>query len=503
MILVEITAAVDAAGTLRTFYASNGEYATLPTDTPANQAFSDVLDDPGDIGLNVYGDSRTGGTGVLDVGSLRLVNDGQFDPWLDYGFDGRQIVIRLHDPEVPYASMKVLFTGTVDSPPLVTRKHVTLRLRDLQQVLEVPASPDLYLGNNVLPAGIEGTPDDLKGKTKPRVFGSVFEMQPDCVNTDETVYRVNNGAVHDIPAVYDRGVLITKGSDYATSTALFAAPYSPGVYHTCFAEGLFKLSAPPNGMLTANVVEGATAAARTTAQIVKRLMAVAGVGAFDAASVTQLDVDNSAEVGICIKDNKTVRAAASEILQSIGAYAVFDATGVVRMGRLQMPSGDPLGTVTRSQVLNIERVVPRDGDQPVWRVTTQYAKLYTVQTSDLAGSVNSARKAYLSQERRNAEPASDVSVKTQFLLAEDYVMPTLLVYEADARTEAVRQLTLYKQRRNMYQITIPLEAFGNIALGREVLIKYPRFGLNTGELFVVLGIKLELGRNRVILTVWG
>ena len=50
MILVELTAAIDAQGNERTFYVSNAVFRTGATDTPAHTAFDDCLIDPAHLG---------------------------------------------------------------------------------------------------------------------------------------------------------------------------------------------------------------------------------------------------------------------------------------------------------------------------------------------------------------------------------------------------------------------------------------------------------------------
>jgi hypothetical protein len=504
MILAEIDAIIDPLGTLKTFYVSNGSYATEPSDTPGSVAFTNALDDPGDITRSVYGSTRAGGTGDLDIGALSLKNDGRFDSWINYGWDGQRILLRRYVKGLPYASMPILYSGTTDGPPQVDRKKVTMRLRDLQQVLEVPVCTNPYRGDNALPAGIEGTANDIKGKMKPRLFGTVYQVPADCVNTDVEVYRVNDGAVYDIAAVYDKGSPLTRGSDYATSALLLAAPYTPGYYQTCLAEGLFKLSATPQGVLTADVIEGSTVASRTVAQVTKRLCALAGVTLFEETSFTALDTEVPAQVGIHINDNSTVRSAINQVLQSVGAFAIFNNDGAMKVGRLHEPTATPVLTITNSRVKELERITPADGDRPLWRATTNYCKLYTQHTlATLAGSLTAARKAYLTRERRSAQPASNAAIKTQYRLADDYQLDTLLINEADARTQALRDFDLYSRHRDMYEVTIDASVLGTTQLNDVVSVQYPRYGLDDGKLFVVLGVSLQLYTNDVVLTIWG
>lgn len=513
MILAEITAAVDATGTPRTFYVSSGSYRTKPSDTPANINFVPAMTDPGSLGVNVYGDGRTSGQGSLQIGQLQLANNaGDFDSWIQYGFDGRRVVLRLYVAGTPYAAMPILFTGTVDGPPEVTRQTLTLRLKDKMQVLEVPACPNVYGGSNVLPNGIDGTVNDLKGKRRPRVYGVALNITPDMVNTSLQIFRVSDGPVADIAAVYDKGAGLTKDVDYATSALLSAATIASGHYATCFAEGLFRVNAALAGTVTADVTQGAAAPDRTAAQLIRQIALAAGIGAGEvsAADIAALDILQPAMVGIFLSGDTTARDAISQLAASIGAYAVFDVAGTLRMGRLSNPSGTPVLTLTDSQSLATERQAQKDGDIPVSSVTLSHTKVWTVQPpTDLAG-VALSRAAFLGSEFRTVQ-AADASIKLQFLLAPDLPLTSLIVDQANAAggpadLEAQRLLALYKVRRDMFAVTVHLDVLRSLGvpgLMSVVRLQTSRYGLGSGKLFLMIGFALELKRSRATLTLWG
>lgn len=279
MILVELTGAIDAAGTLRTWYLSTGRFVTSPTDSPAHTAFLDRIREPGRIGISIFSDGKTTGGTKLETGEIILNNaDGYFDDFINYGFDGRRIVIRSGESGAYPFAFATVVTATVEAVDVI-KAEVIIRIRDLQFLFSRQAQTNVYLGNNSLPNGLEGTADDLKGKPKPLVFGSVFNITPPCVNTSKLTYQVNDGPVFDIPDVYSDGVAWTQGADHATSAALQAASITPGTssYQTCLAEGYFRLSDAPAGELTCDVIQGATAADRTVAQILWQLAQRAGI----------------------------------------------------------------------------------------------------------------------------------------------------------------------------------------------------------------------------------
>lgn len=510
MILVELVGAIDAAGALETFYVSTEPFVTEPGDTPANQAFMPALVDPGSLGVSAYGDGRTSGASQLQRGDLTIANtDGSFDDWLNYSFEGRKVTIRSGSAGAYPGAFPEIMTATVESL-VVTGKEVSVQLRDKQIVLANPVLVNRYAGTNSLPNGLEGTASDLKGKPKPRIFGQVLNISPTLVNTSKLTYQVNDGAVASIDAVYDRGLARTFSADYASSGALQGATLATGsaLYSTCKAEGYFRLHDAASGQITADVTQGANAAARTVAKITEALALAAGVpsGEISASDVTALDTFNSAVVGIYLDGDSSAGDAMDRVAASIGAFYGYDPAGMLRMGVLTVPSGSPVLSIGPYSVLaGLTRRTPKDNGVPIWSATAQHSRIWTVQGSDLAGAVTAARRAFLAQPTRAAAPAVDVSVKLQFMTAGEMTLDTLLVDEAAAATEAARQLALHKVRRDIFDVPIPIDLYAAhpVKFMDVVSLTYPRFGLNSGKLFRVIGRSVELKRNRAVLTLWG
>lgn len=256
MILIELTAAINSIGALKPFYLSSEAFVTRPNDSPANVAFIPALIDPGSLGVAAYSDGRTGGGSKLEVGEIVVANsDGQFDAWLNYGFDGRPLTIRSGTGGAYPADFPAILAGTVESIEADFEKLV-IRLRDRQYILQKPVLTNRYKGDNAGPVGLEGTAADLKDKPKPRAIGKVFNISPPQVNAAKLAYQVSDGPVGEISAVYDRGAALTKGADYATSALMQAASPTSGTFITCLAEGYFRLGSLPAGQVTADVSEG-------------------------------------------------------------------------------------------------------------------------------------------------------------------------------------------------------------------------------------------------------
>lgn len=509
MIVMELTAAVDLAGTLQTFYLATDAFVTGPADTPPHTSFWAALTDPGTLGVHAYADaSTTGGGTKLEAGEVVLPNaDGQFDSWLDYSFDGRPVVIREGAEGDPYpGGFTTLFQGTVESLD-GTWRTMLLRLRDKQYLFDLPVLTNKYLGNNPLPLGLEGVAADLKDQLKPKCVGYVLQVTPKMVNTSKLTYQVSDGTVADIPVVQDRGILLTKGANFATGALMIAAVApTAGTYTTCFAEGYFRLGATPDGQITADVVQGATAADRTVAQVLKTLALASGLDPAEVSAddVAALDAVSSAVVGVWLDGEITYQSAMDNVAASLGAWYGFDTQGVMRMGVLTEPAGAAaLDLHDYDFASTIERRAARDNNIPVWKVTLEHTKLWTTQT-DLAGAVPATTKSYMSLETRKAV-SQDVTVQTQFKLATTLTVAGLLTDATSAATEAARQLALHKVRRDIFEVTISTELLpsNGLTFMDVVSLTVSRFGLDSGKLFRLIGIRYQLAKRQVVLTLWG
>jgi hypothetical protein len=507
MIAAEITAAIDAAGTLSTFYVSDDGFTSAPTDTPADKSFTARIVELPTIALNAYSDGRTGGATKLGTGRIGLANvDGGLDSWANYSFDGRPFVARTGLKTAAYpAGFNVLLAGTMESVD-VTSDRVTVELRDKQFVLDRSIrATALYGGTNALPAGLDGVPTDIKGRARPKAYGQVLGVSPPMVNTSR--YILEMGICLTVDALRSNGVVLTQGAAYVSQVDMETNAPAAGQYRVWAAGGYLRLGSFAGEQITVDLSQGTNAAARTVAQILKQLALDAGVSAGDisAADVTALDALNSSVVGVWVSGaSDTYLQTMDAIAASVGAFYGFDWAGVLRMGRLSAPTGaSAVLTVNEWDLLReVERRAPRDNGVPIWSATVNYAKNWTVQTTGLAGATTATDRGSAGQEYRG-EPATDSSIKTQWLMAGVTEVNTLLIQQAAAATEAARLLALYKVKRDIFEVTINIDKFtsSGVRMMDEVLCILPRFGMSAGRYFRLIGTAID--DRTVTLSLWG
>ena len=514
--LAEITAAVDGAGTLTTLRYSSGAGYSHPS---APGYYDARIIQPANLRRTMFATGTTTGAVEVGFGELILANvDGALDALIDYGFDGRPVRLLIGDDTAAYSSFVPVLVGTMEQAAL-TVGDITIRLRDRLASLEArPASPNTYAGTNALPAGLEGTSDDIKGRRKVRTLGRVLNVSPVCVNTSRLIYQVHDGAVSAVSAVYDNGVSLTAGAVYASQADMETAAPAASNFRVWPAGGYFRLGSSPAGTITADVTQGAAVANRTAGQLLLSLAQTGGLvsGEWSASDVTALDAAAPEELGLWLGEDMTVRAAMERVASAAGAWFGFDRQGLLRMGRVSAPSGSPavvlqsfgLGAAAPANgadILEVERLASDDPGRgvPAYRVTVNHSKNWTVQNS-VAGSVTAARRTFLAAEYR-ASVATNAAVLTKHTSSPELSFDTLLLSEANASAEATRRLGLYGVRRDRLRVRVRLDGAlaAAVDLGGVVSVALGRFGYGAGKLFIVTGIEYDAASNEAELELWG
>ncbi len=501
---VEITVH-NGTGT-ETLYLSSHPFVTSGTDTPAHTAFECRLKDPVLVKLSAFENALTSGGSSTGGGEIVINNPDNFYGYLsNYGFDGRQVIVRVGEQGAAYpSSFTTVLNGTMLAPKF-DRTTLTIRVKDKQELLNKPLLTTIYAGNNSLPNGLEGVSGDIKGQVKPRVYGKVFNIQPPCVNTSRLIYQVSDGTVNTVDAVYDRGVSLTKGTDYTSQSDMETNAPAAGNFRCWPTGGYFRLGSSPTGVLTADVTQGAAASNRTVAQILNSIATSMGVSV-SPSDVTALDALNNAEIGVWVNSEATAISVMDEVAESIGAWFSFDSLGVLRMGRLDAPSGTPVLEIDDNIYTKLDLISNADTDNgvPLYQWKLGYKKFYTTQDSDLAGSVTDVRRNELKEEFRSVVNL-DNSIKTKYLLADQFENFTLLVDATAANTEGLHRLNLHKVRRDRVAVTVRLDAatISVIQMMAVVRVIGDVFDYQSGRDFRILGYTIDTKYMTADLVLWG
>lgn len=496
----------------REVYLSSGRFNSGPLDTPPHQHFIPRLVRPVTIERSLYAPGTTQGRSEIALGRMVLANvDGALDYLLDWGFDGRTLDLYRGETGLVFPDeMQSVFTGTVDAV-IPGRSVLELQVRDLQYDATLPVQETLYAGDNANGEGVEGTADDIMGKPKPLTWGRCRNVPGVLVNASRLIYQWHDGAVQAFTEVYDKGVSLTHGTAHTSQAALEAGSVAAGTFNTYLGGGLVRLGSTPVGTVTADVVEGATAADRTAGQIARRVLLHAGWddADIDYDTIVALDTASGAEVGIHVgTDERSVAEVLDELLGGIGAWWGQTPEGLFQSAVFSEPTDDPVASfVGEAFVLSLDPVVSSEPgtEIPTWRVVAKYQRNHHVQDEDqVAGSVSLARRAWLAQEYRTVAYADEtVREKHQRSPALEIVTP--FDTEAAALAEATRVQALRGVQRRRYRARVKLNDDDpeSIGPGDVVYIEYPRYGLDAGKLFRVTGLEPDNGLGILQLHIWG
>lgn len=445
-------------------------------------------------------------------GLIEIINsDGAFDRIIQsYSVDGRQVQVRFGPWQIGMADYSefAVIADMVATAWTQGEDIVTLSVQDPVYNLDLPIQTNLYGGTG----GADGT-SDIQGKPKPIAYGQPANITPAFIDPLNLIYQVHDGQILSVDAVYDRGGALTldpsvgSAGDVATYADLVSATVSASMFATCLAEGLFKLGSSPAGVITADV-HGAVlgggysdAPDRISLDIFENRSVISSLyideGSFIGAAAI------AGPVGIYLSQNDTPTA--TQVLDMVmGSFAGWWGAGIdgkIRASRLLAPENTaPEFFIDQYDVL---AVVPEEKPIPRWRQRVAWGHNFTVQRGeDLDVSVTDAKRAFL-VESDSIVTSADATLRIRHLVAQDpAIAQTYLVNQADAQTVADYLLALHGVERQILRITTKRLGM-RIDLGKCLNFTYPRFGLNGGKNFIVVGRHLDMDKQEVELRLWG
>lgn len=248
-----------------------------------------------------------------------------------------------------------------------------------------PFETDVLFNKYAGTTGAEGGAD-LKDRPKPWAFGRCLNVEPVFIDQIDNVFQVSGyGPVEAISAVYERGASFGASvGDFANYAALVAADIPEGRWGTCLAEGMFRLGAPPAGVITCDVDGDNTGGfLRRTGAIIKQIASRLSLsGSVDGDSFDALDSAVARNVNVFISEQVSLIDLARRLVAPCNAVA-----GVGLDGKLIAPR---VAFGTESMVLDAQgRQMPpvlgmarRNTSPPYKRIQMGAARSWRVHTFD-------------------------------------------------------------------------------------------------------------------------
>lgn len=270
---------------------------------------------------------------------------------------------------------------------------------------------------------------DLKNRVKPLVIGHAHNVEPILLNAVDLVWQFSAyGAIEAVSYLYERGASFgTSIGNYASYATLVAATVPAGRWATCLAEGLVRLGAPNEGVITGDVAGHRVGAStpELTGEVITALADIAGLDAshLNEDALAALDIDRPFSVALSLQEQTSFK----EIAQSLAlacnyqAGVVFDGRFTVIKITLDQPEGMTFDALGRSypQIKDAEEL---DTSPPYWKVTIGANRAWRVHsTEEIAFTAKlNPRGRYVDAESYREGDLVDLADGSQWL----YINPT-------------------------------------------------------------------------------
>jgi hypothetical protein len=408
-----------------------------------------------------------GGRTFASVGGIEIDNtDGGLDDWLDDAWDGREIVLRLGDPDWDYDDFGTVLTGVIERLEVVNDQRLRLLIRDKQALL------DGVLQESLVDAG------ENQDQPVPLAFGELYNITPVQRDADTSEYQAHAGTMQAWTETYVDGLAV---SDTPNLT-----------------DGETVLGSAATGQVTADVRGYADGGYIVSpADIMRALVTAYGPltdpDDLNEASFVTANDQAPYTLGVYFPDRVNRLDALDEVARSFGGWSGFDLDDLFEIGQLRDPEeDDSVLTLDDLETTGELRVVT--GDRVRWRTQLGYKRNWTVQSS-IASGVSEARIEFLKREYR-VVTTEDSAIKDVHLRACASLEPTLIAVAEDAQTEADRRQALFGRQMVRYHVRCFAAPF-QVRIGQVVTLTDSRYGLSEGKKCRVTGIKHYFLDNQV------
>lgn len=510
--VVEITLTTDAEGGTTTFYYGTIGNTTRSGDTPASTHISGRVKSAGRLRREMFDGARAAGAVRPNFGEIVLLNhDGALDAWLDYGVAGGRVVVRMGDVDGAYPGDYTTVYIAYAHSLVLDFDLVRVRLRDRLQLFDRPLATG-FAGTG----GLEGS-GGVSG-VKQWVSETPPLFPPLLIDASKQIYFVQQNsteAVDSDVAIFEGGVEIPRGADYASEAELLSTEPDEGECRFYFG--------PENGVsFSYGTVKTGPVYVRLhgSPSYPLRVSSNGGFGSgigyitfhylaqYVGVSESDIDLTRSAGFigGLVIDDERTILDIINEACKVPVQWFGFTRLDTFRTDFLRDPSDDEsVYTFTRANSSGWRRIPPEGEDAPVYQVTMRVGKAYPAEYAPAASSVY---KDYLSREwwfTATGEAADTLAANPGAIPSSVQTQCKAFSSQASADVQMARYFGLYGGRRDFFQLTVPLKA-ETLAIELDDVVTMQdsaRFGMSSGRLFRVITQEIDCQSRTISFGLWG
>ena len=459
ILLVE--ASVLSGGIETTRYLSNSGFITGSADSPANTNYLPVVSG----NIETTETISITGNASFSFTDIEILNvNGMFDSWLLDTWNNRPLRVYLGYNWNSRSQFTLIFDGIIAALGSKTYTTLNLSVRDKLQRLNAPLSENTLGGLSV-----------NKDSIIPYTFGEVFNISPLLTNDPTHEYQVSGSPIEDIIEVRDNGVPLTVTKFLATGK--FTLPARPAGVITCSVQG-YKPSIYYNDI------------ANTISNIVLNFGK-----ATDVFEPSDIDSDNFLAfrtthmqgVGYYVAAKENIISIIQALAASVGAQVLCNRLGKLQLFQVDV-SGTPTFEITENMMLaNSLSIVSRPDVQS--SVVLNYCRNYSTQDNLETGVVPTSKEIFKKEWNVVTQTDSEVAAEYKHSILPEPVNSHLL-NAAEATTEALRRLNLWKVQRTVFQFQ-GIPPLASLQIGQKVMLKHPRFNLQDGKQGMIISIKVD------------
>jgi hypothetical protein len=485
--------------------ASDLGYRSMVSDPNGIVPYPPVLDQAFQVDNKVNLDPANSAVAAT-WGAISLSNaDDQYDALAaTYNSDGRDIKIktglklfdrtRQYHQDPDYGSLQTMWSG-VATPWFLSDVALTIPVRDATYWLERLYQASVYGGTG----GYDGT-QVLTGKPLPRTRGGtatdpIRNITPTLVDPINRIYQYSDAPGTVVNLYEGAAAVFTYRGD---TNNLYAGNTPSGQYRTDNSRALFQLGSNSVHTITADVtgqfpVAGAVTTFAALAQHILTEDMELPPSMIDLASFAAVDAaypyiaggyydSTGGLTGVDVVNHVISGPGCKLIAKRDGRLGLF-------MLRALSPGAVPVTTFDLSNIVTITPVaLPGTLDPPPYRIRSEFAHNFTLQTSDLNGASATTTQQQFVGMTGSFATWSSTTVLTAFRRPNDPAPITGLLLRIEGAQAVVNDLgLLWGVRRRLYDVTVP--SIENIArdIGDIVSIAYPMDDLQSGRLGQIVG----------------
>ena len=348
------------------------------------------------------------------------------------------------------------------------------------------------------------------------------------VSVSELVYQVHDSAIVDITAVYANG------------SKLLEAQYTKYLSEGKFQIGIGSVA---GATITADVQgDSSPTVYNNTADIIQHILAdrVTPAVPVDVSKFTALNtpyfegfsIIAAAPVGLYLERGGQIESVLTEFNKSFGLFSGFDRAGIFDLGVFLPPnSAGSVVSLTEEYIIDIDLLKSKP---PYHSYVLGYQRNNTLlQEANIAPNVvenepelySFITNKYRQEEANVAElgvrkadnvvsPIPTGSESLYWDLIHRFPLATAAPFEGTVIQSSSHTLSEVRRRWRLYnsdtelrqRTTLSVQVkirTGELQVNDTIQITYPRFGLDSGKYFRVVGYTEDLATNKTTLEIWG